>query len=318
MKYNIKKISNKSEIDNIYSSFIKFSSQKNIFCSKEILKFFFNDLDLYTVNKNDRIKSFIYLFKDENNFIISEPFIYSGIINHPKLNMKNARYNNEVFKLNELIVKEILSNYKKIDINLPINYLDTRPFLWFNYGEENKKKFQVTPCYTSIINIKSRTHTEIFNEIDDVKKRDIKKVMNDNNYKISNQINLDLIKKFYESTMKKNKGNFNINAFNKIFKFIESQIKDSKVIQATTYYFEKPIYSVLFLNDENSSCYLYGSGDVEIKNRYAGSLALWKAIEQSVDKQLNFIDLEGINSPHRGEYKLNFGGNIQSYYNICF
>ena len=91
MKYNIKKISNKSEIDNIYSSFIKFSSQKNIFCSKEILKFFFNDLDLYTVNKNDRIKSFIYLFKDENNFIISEPFIYSGIINHPKLNIMIAQ-----------------------------------------------------------------------------------------------------------------------------------------------------------------------------------------------------------------------------------
>ena len=318
MKYNIKKISNKSELDNIYSYFVKFSSQKNIFCSKEILKFFFDDLDLYTVHKNDRIKSFIYLNKNENNYIVSEPFIYSGIINHPQLSMKNSRYNNEVFKINELIIHEIFSTYKKVNINLPLNFLDTRPFLWFNYGEENKKKFLVTPCYTSIINIKSREQNEVFNEIDDVKRRDINKVLNDKNYKVSNQINLPLIKKFYEDTMKKNNGSFNNYAFNKIFKFIESQIKDKKVIQATTYFFEKPIYSVLFLNDENSSCYLYGSGDVEIKNRYAGSLALWKAIEQSIDKQLSFIDLEGINSPHRGEYKLNFGGNIQSYYNICF
>ncbi len=317
MKYNIKKISNKSEVGNIYTSFINFSPQKNIFCSKEILEYFFNDLDLYIVNKNDRIKSFIYLLKDENNFIISEPFIYSGIINHPKLNMKNSRYNNEVFKLNELIVKEIFTNYDKININLPINFLDTRPFLWFNYSGENKKKFQVSPCYTSIINIKSRTHAEIFNEIDDVKKRDIKKVLHDSKYKVSFEFNLGLIKKFYEKTMEKNRGNFNINSFNKIFEFIKTQIENNKVIQATTYYFEKPLYSVLFLNDDNSSCYLYGSGDVEIKNRYAGSLALWKAIEQSIDKQLSFIDLEGINSPHRGEYKLNFGGNIQSYYNIC-
>ena len=55
---------------------------------------------------------------------------------------------------------------------------------------------------------------------------------------------------------------------------------------------------------------------MKTKDRYAGSLALWKAIEQSINKKLNFIDLEGINSPLRGEYKLNFGGNIKPYYNI--
>ena len=154
MKYNIKKIFKKDEIENIYSKFINFSFQRNIFCSKEILNFFFNDLDLYTICKNDKIKSFVYLYKDKNNFISSEPFIYSGIINHPKLNMKSARYNNELFKINKLIVDEVLSKYEDININLPINFLDVRPFLWFNYGEENKKKFKVTPCYTSIVNIK--------------------------------------------------------------------------------------------------------------------------------------------------------------------
>ena len=318
MKYNIKKISDKSEINIIYSKFIKYSPQKNIFCSQEILKFFFNDLDMYTINKNDQIKSFVYLFKDKNNFITSEPFIYSGIINHQKLYTRNARYNNEVFKLNELIVNEIFSSYEKININLPINFLDTRPFLWFNYGKENKKKFSVTPCYTSTINIKSKEQSDIFNEIDDVKKRDIKKVLNDENYRVSNQIDLEIIKKFYEDTMKKNNGSYSQDALNKIFEFMESQKKENKIIQSTIYFFEKPIYSVLFLNDEVSSCYLYGSGDTEIKNRYAGSLALWKAIEQSIGMQLSYIDLEGINSPYRGEYKLNFGGCIESYFNLNF
>jgi hypothetical protein len=317
LKYNIKKISNKNEIENVYSNFIKFSSQKNIFCSKEILEFFFNDLDLYTINKNDKIKSFVYLLKDKDNFIISEPFIYSGIINHPKLNMKNSRYNNEVFKINELIINEIFNNYENINLNLSPNFLDTRPFLWFNYEKHDKKKFLVTPRYTSIIDIQSKKSIDVFNEIDDVKRRDINKVLKDKNYKVENQINLPLIKRFYEDTMKKNKGNFNNYAFNRIFDFMETQINRDKIIQITVYYFEKPLYSVLFLNDDNTSCYLYGSGDVEIKNRYAGSLALWKAIEQSLDKKLSFIDLEGINSPHRGEYKLNFGGNIKDYYNIC-
>ena len=316
MKYNIKKISNEDEIDKIYSNFIKFSAQKNIFCTKEILKFFFIDLDLYTINKNDRIKSFVYLYKNKNELVSSEPFIYSGIINHPQLNMKNSRYNNEVFKINELIINEIFSIYKNININLPIDFLDTRPFIWFNYGKKNKKKFLVSPCYTSIINIKSKKPKDVFSEIDDVKRRDIKKVLNDKNYKISKKFNLPMIKKFYESTMKKNRGNFDKYAFDKIFDFIETQINKNRVIQTTTYYLEKPLYSVLFLNDESSSCYLYGSGDVDTKNRYAGSLALWKAIEESIERKLDFVDLEGINSPYRGEYKLNFGGDIKNYYNI--
>ncbi len=316
MKYNINKISNKSEIDNIYLNFIKFSPQKNVFCSKEILHYFFDDLDLFMICKNDKIKSFVYLFKDKNKSISSEPFIYSGIINHPKLNMKSARYNNEIFKINELIVNEVFSNYNSINLNLPINFLDTRPFLWYNYEKINEKKFLVTPCYTSIIDIKLRSKHDIFSEIDDVKKRDIRNVLINKNYIVSDKIDLDLIKNFYESTMKKNKGKFNFYAYKKIFDFLESQSKHKKIIQMTTFYEGKPIYSVLFLNDDISSCYLYGSGDIENKNRYAGSLALWKAIERSIDLKLSYVDLEGINSPYRGEYKLNFGGNIQSYFNI--
>jgi hypothetical protein len=318
LKYNISKISKIEQIEYIYNDFIKFSPQKNIFCSEDILKFFFDDLDLFTINKNDKIKSFIYLLKNKDSEIISEPLIYSGIINHPQLEMKLARYNNEVFKINEIIINEIISKYSKANFNLPLDFLDTRPFLWFNYRKKDKNFFLVSPRYTSIININSKNKDEIFSEIDDVKKRDIKNALKNRKYRVSAEINLDLIKDFYIKTMKKNEGTFNKNSFNKIFNFIKTQIDKTKIIQSTTFYDEKPIYSVLFLTDETSSCYLYGSGNVNIKDRYAGSLSLWKAIDQSINKRLNYIDLEGINSPFRGEFKINFGGKIKQYFNISF
>ena len=316
MKYSIKKIENKNEIDHIYYKFIKLSPQRNIFCSKEILQFFFDDLDLYLIYKNNEIKSFIYLLKDLNGSIISDPFIYSGIINHPKLFMKNARYNNEVFKINELAIAEIFSKYNNLNINLPINFIDVRPFLWFNYGKNNKKTFKVIPRYTSIINIEKKSIETIFNEIDDVKRRDIKKVLKDENYKVSSEININLMKKFYKNTMKKNKGIFNESSLNKFFDFMTLQAKAKKVIQATTFLNEEPLYSVFLLHDDITSYYLYGAGNVDIKNRYAGSLSLWHAIKHSSNKELKFVDLEGINSPYRGEYKLCFGGDIQSYYRV--
>jgi len=316
LKYTIKKITNIEDLDFIYTKFIQFSPQKSVFTTTDILKYFFEDLDIYIICKNDKIKSFIYLLKDKEENVVLEPFIYSGILNQPKLLMKNSRYNNEVFKLNQIIVNDIFAKYRQLNINLPLNFSDIRPFLWFNYGEENKRKFKVYPCFTSILDINSKEKIDIFNEIDDVKRRDIKKVLNNEDYKISNKIDLSLMKKFYKDTMDKNQGSFDKNACDKIFDFMETQVIEKKLIQVTTYYLERPIYSVLFLNNEDSSCYLYGSGDVHIKNRYAGTICLWKAIEESIDRKLKFIDLEGINSPFRGEFKLSFGGNIAGYFNV--
>ena len=116
--------------------------------------------------------------------------------------------------------------------------------------------------------------------------------------------------------MRKNKGTFDEISLNKIFNFIHLQSKSNNVIQSTTFINEEPLYSVLFLHDDITSCYLYGAGNIDIKNRYAGSLALWNAIKHSSNKKLKQIDLEGINSPLRGEYKLCFGGNIANYYRI--
>ena len=50
---------------------------------------------------------------------------------------------------------------------------------------------------------RSKKPNDVFSEIDDVKRRDINKVLNDKNYKVSDKINLQIIKKFYEDTMKK-------------------------------------------------------------------------------------------------------------------
>ena len=105
-------------------------------------------------------------------------------------------------------------------------------------------------------------------------------------------------------------------SLNKIFDFIHLQSKSNYVIQTTTFFNDEPLYSVLFLHDDRTSCYLYGAGNIDIKNRYAGSLALWNAIKQASHKKLKRIDLEGINSPFRGEYKLCFGGNIENYYRV--
>ena len=59
-----------------------------------------------------------------------------------------------------------------------------------------------------------------------------------------------------------------------------------------------------------------GLWDPDIRDRIGGTYSLWKAIERCHSEKINLIDLEGVNSPQRGSFKLNFGGVIKNYFKI--
>ena len=54
----------------------------------------------------------------------------------------------------------------------------------------------------------------------------------------------------------------------------------------------------------------------KIKNRLAGTYCAWKSNERCINENMNTIDLEGVNSPNRGSFKITFGGYLKNYYNI--
>ena len=75
------------------------------------------------------------------------------------------------------------------------------------------------------------------------------------------------------------------------------------------------IYSVFYAWDENKAYYLFGAGSEE-KKSWQNTIATWEMIKYFHYKGISIIDLEGINSPKRGWFKLSFGGKIVPYYKI--
>ena len=64
------------------------------------------------------------------------------------------------------------------------------------------------------------------------------------------------------------------------------------------------------------SYYLYGAGNPKLSElgRY---FAHWKAFEYLAKEQsIQTIDLEGVNSPNRGWFKLGFGGDLINYFKV--
>ena len=294
-------------------TFEKDSPQSSIFSSIELLENFKKNLDLYSINKGSELKSLVYLLKEKKN-IISDPLIYSGMLFSPQKKQKNCRYLAEKFKLTEVFIEEILKKYSNIDLNLHYNFEDIRPFLWFNYNLSNKPKYIVDVRYTALIEIENKTINEIFENFDDVKQRDIKKCDKNVDISFDNKTNIELLKKFYEKTMKKNKGEFSKNNLIKMVNFMKQADNNDKGFQTNVYFKNKPVYSIFFSLHQKTACFLY-AGETNHKDRLSGTYCLWKAIEYC-QKKINSIDLEGINSPLRGSFKITFGGSLKNYYNL--
>jgi len=310
-KYSIAKLHN---LD-LWKNFENASPQSSIFSSVEFLENFIDDLDLYSVSKGSEIKSLVYFFKKKKN-ILSEPLIYSGILFGPQQKQKNCRYLAEKFNLIDVIIEEILNKYTKIDFNLHYNVEDIRPFLWFNYNLPNKPKFSIDVRYTALIKLKSKSKEEIFESFDDVKQRDIKKCDKNKEISVDFKSNINLLKKFYEETMQQNNGKFSRVNLDKMIKFMHQASLNEKGFQTNVYFKSEPIYSIFFSIHNGVACYLYGAGDINFKDRLSGTYCLWRAIENCFKKKINYVDLEGINSPKRGSFKITFGSFLKNYYNL--
>ena len=72
----------------------------------------------------------------------------------------------------------------------------------------------------------------------------------------------------------------------------------------------------LFVYDQKRAYYLFGGSDPSLRNTPAGTAVLWDAFTELSKEGINEVDLEGVNSPKRGWFKLSFGGDLKTYYEI--
>ena len=97
-------------------------------------------------------------------------------------------------------------------------------------------------------------------------------------------------------------------------------MQEEKVLKV--YYAENSngdiVSSVVFCWDSKRAYYLFGANKPSKDERYIGTIILWNAFRDLRKLDIKEIDLEGVNSPDRGWFKLSFGGNLSPYYRLNY
>jgi hypothetical protein len=77
------------------------------------------------------------------------------------------------------------------------------------------------------------------------------------------------------------------------------------------------IYAVFYAWDSKRAYYLFGAGSPDAAEPWQGTLAHWEAFQHLAREHgVRQVDLEGVNSPKRGWFKLGLGGDLRPYYHI--
>ena len=101
-------------------------------------------------------------------------------------------------------------------------------------------------------------------------------------------------------------------------KILIDQLIEKKIARyfVTVDKFGRFTYATIFTIHNNKGCYLFGAGDKDKMQRYDGTFCIWEAMKMLSRSGVHIIDLEGVNSPERGRFKLGFGGNLKKYYHV--
>tara|TARA_Y100001978_G_scaffold58838_1_gene52998 strand:+ start:14440 stop:15426 length:987 start_codon:yes stop_codon:yes gene_type:complete len=317
----------KCKLDNEWDKFINNSPDQSIFVTKNYLESLNTNLGLYKCFKGEEIRAIVVLCEDDSkrNNISNDLLIYSGICFGPPTNNQNySQQLSERFSITNFIINKLTQFYDSLNFQLSPNFIDIRPFLWHNYGEECSRKFSVDIRYTSYLNIEKFKSPDLFsnqsllNNLSSSRRQQIRYSIK-NNIKTKLIDDIDLFLMFYKKTLLKSNIKLSSYLENNFRLLISNLLNSEKAKMYLSLSKDCDPASIAIVGiDKLRAYYLFGANDPEVNEDSSGTAVLFYAFNQLAKNGINYIDLEGVNSPRRGWFKLSFGGKLIPYFRINY
>jgi len=207
-------------------------------------------------------------------------------------------------------------------MSLHPSIIDIRPILWVNYGT-NKSKYSVNLRYTSYLDIsefkkvKKDDELKVYHNMSTARRQEIRYARKNGYYTVISKDSNKFIE-FYKLTFERQ----NLKVSEKKLKIMKDLIDDLIELNVAKLYASydnnENLGSMAFLGWDNKRAYfIFGASEPSKRKGHYGTIVLWDAFYDLSKIGINEIDLEGINSPYRGWFKLSFGGSIIPYFEVC-
>lgn len=306
------------------------SAQGTLFAESSFLQAASCPHQLHWVMQGQAIKAGVALVTsaDGRAVVADDLVIHGGLMFDLDARRQAVKRRHDEFEISAFVAAELAQRFERIELPLAPQVSDLRPFLWHQYHGPREQQFRLDLRYTSYVDIAglattapdAAEATACFEAMETVRRYSVRearkkggtvRVVKDSEALIGYyralmvaqgdqppEAKLAAMRRVMDQLIARGRGAM-------------FHVHDAESAGGTL------LYCVFYGWDAKRAYYLYGAGHPERSAPWQGTLAHWFAFGHLAREHgLREVDLEGVNSPQRGWFKLGFGGNLQPYHTL--
>ncbi|MDL5033264.1 GNAT family N-acetyltransferase [Pelomonas sp. APW6] len=309
-----------------WDALVQRSPQGSLFCESWFAEAAREPVQRFAVMQKGTLKAGLCLplAADGRGVIAPDLTIYAGLLYDLDAGRQRVKRRHDEFQIAEFVAAELATRFERVELQLAPQIEDLRPWLWHDYHGPAGGRFQLDLRYTTVLDISSlqgvggsesaAQASTLFAEMETVRRYSVRE-----GWKKGGRVEIvhdsaPLID-FYRALMSAQgqpPEEHRLQAMAGVMQGLISRGRGAifHVLDAEG----QLLYAVGYGWDERRAYYLYGAGSPDRSAPWQGTLAHWVAFQYLAQEHgLSEVDLEGVNSPQRGWFKLGFGGDLVSY-----
>jgi hypothetical protein len=310
--------------DDVWDAFVGASPDATVFIASNYLGHTGCRLGLYRCYNAAELRAVVAVVEssDGTSAILDDLVIYSGIcFGAPTSGQGRAQRISERHEIASFIVAELADRYQAVEFALAPSIDDIRPFLWHNYGQDSGR-FSVDVRYTSYLSIADFAGAtrlediEAYRQATGARRQQIRYARRDG-VTTEEFRNVSVFIDFYRMTMERQGEAVASHTLDRMTALVEALLGNGSARMFSSRTADgRPGSVAVYAFDPRRAYYLFGASDPALRDTATGTAILWDSFTALAAAGVAEVDLEGVNSPRRGWFKLSFGGALVPYYQV--
>lgn len=309
-------------IPSVWDSFVSSSPQGSIFCRTAFLNALGVEYDVWFVEENGRPQAGAVILRRDNE-PLDAPYgftMYQGILfaGHSRT-LPPHRRPNWTLEVMKTLLTGLSARYKQLSFCLHYALDDLRGFQWFHYHEPQLGQFKFDLYYTGLVDLAASLDFETY--LETIRKTRRYEYRNACRKGLTVEVSQDI-----ETLDHLHRLTFERQGLERSEE--ESRLLRAITAAALTHGFGELLISrnaggetasaTLFLYDERCGYYLFGANHPAHRSTNSGTFLLLENIRRCQAHELKWVDMCGINSPNRGDFKASFNAAPVPYFVVTW
>jgi len=306
------------EKKDVWDRFVASSPQRSLYSYSYFLDSLNTKYDLVTCVDKGKIIAGAPILLDHSGQPYGSvfPFTeYQGLILAAPVKADHHAQITAEFKVVDFFITQLIKHYGQVCLCQSWRFKDLRPFQWYNYHEPQLGVFSLNLRYSGIINLGEYSDFDHYCQ----STRRVRRQENNKSDKILRlefSDRVDILDELHEKTFIRQGLERSAQEGALVKSIAAKALKNNYGRLGLAWLGSRPIAAVLFLFDDRTAYYQFGATDYEYREKYGNTFLIFKMLADCFQRGIQEVDLVGLNSPNRGDYKISFNPELVPYF-IC-